>query len=142
MIQREGTWVTWMADTSFLPARATTLITSEIEGIIMKNRQIFHRHPVSTTLLLFYLFTSFIQGDIELFFAGLLAAAGAFGLEFMFYVTGAIGMRRRRAGISAGRNMYDGGNKTSKAYELHIASGAQQRDSLSSMKIITIQRRV
>lgn len=108
----------------------------------MKNRQIFHRHPVSITMLLFYLFTSFIQGNIELFFAGLLAAAGAFGLEFMFYVTGAIEMRCRRIGMYAGRDKYNGGNKASKADELHIAAGAQQRGSLSGMKIITIQRRV
>lgn len=108
----------------------------------MKNRQIFHRHPVSTTLLLFYIFTSFIQGNIELFFAGLLAAAGAFGMEFMFFVTGAIGMRRRSAGMSADRVKYNGSNKASEADELHISAGAQQRGSLSGMKIITIQRRV
>ena len=87
-----------------------------------------------------YLFTSFIQGNIELFFAGLLAAAGAFGGEFMFYVTGAIKMRRRRAGMSAGREKFNDSNKVSNADELHIAAGAQQRGSLSGMKIITIQR--
>lgn len=66
-----------------------------------KNLQYFLQHPISSSLLLLYLIISVIQGNLELFLAGVLAAAGAYGLEFMFHVTGAIGMRPGRGGCPA-----------------------------------------
>lgn len=67
---------------------------------------------------------------------------GAFGLEFMFYVTGAIEMRCRRTGMSTSRNVHDDSeNKAVEAKTLIEGAGALGRDSFSDTKIITIRRR-
>lgn len=112
----------------------------------MKYRQLFHHHPVSSTLLAFYLFTSLLQGNMGLFLAGLLAAAGAFGLETIFHVTGAIGTRRSRAVLSAGRDVHGRESRLQTTGNPGIgglcpAAGTIEPGDLSGARLITIRRR-
>lgn len=55
-------------------------------------------HPFSTVLFAIYFVTSVLQGSIELFLIGFLAASAAYVLELLFYVTGMIRTGRNCAG--------------------------------------------
>ena len=55
-------------------------------------------HPFSTVLFAIYFVTSVLQGSIELFLVGFLAASAAYVLELLFYVTGMIRTGRNCAG--------------------------------------------
>ena len=55
-------------------------------------------HPFSTVLFAIYFVTSVLQGSIELFLVGFLAASAAYVLELLFYVTGMIRTGRHCAG--------------------------------------------
>ena len=54
--------------------------------------------PFSTVLLVIYIVSSVLQGSLELFLAGFLAASSAYVLELLFYVTGMIRTGRNCAG--------------------------------------------
>lgn len=55
-----------------------------------KMKNTMKQHPFSTVLFAIYFVTSILQGSLELFLAGFLAAAGAFILELLFCATGMI----------------------------------------------------
>ena len=55
-------------------------------------------HPFSTVLFAIYFVTSVLQGSIELFLIGFLAASAAYVLELLFYVTGMIRTGRNCVG--------------------------------------------
>ena len=55
-------------------------------------------HPFSTVLFVIYIVTSVLQGSVELFLVGFLAASAAYVLELLFYVTGMIRIGRHCAG--------------------------------------------
>ena len=55
-------------------------------------------HPFSTVLFVIYIVTSGLQGSLELFLVGSLAASAAYVVEFLYYVTGMIRTGRNCAG--------------------------------------------
>ena len=63
-----------------------------------KMKNTMKMHPFSTVLFAIYFATSVLQGSIELFLVGFLAASAAYVLEFLFYVTGMIRTGRNCAG--------------------------------------------
>ena len=60
--------------------------------MIMKSKmkKTVKQHPFSTVLFVIYFAISMLQGSLELFLAGFLAAAGAYVLELLFCATGMI----------------------------------------------------
>ena len=63
-----------------------------------KMKNTMKMHPFSTVLFVIYFATSILQGSIELFLVGFLAASAACVLELLFYVTGMIRTGRNCAG--------------------------------------------
>lgn len=63
-----------------------------------KMKETVKLHPFSTVLFVIYFVTSVLQGSIELFLVGFLAASAAYVLELLFYVTGMIRTGRNCAG--------------------------------------------
>lgn len=63
-----------------------------------KMRNKMKLHPFSTVLFVIYIVSSVLQGSVELFLAGFLAASSAYVLELLFYVTGMIRTGRNCAG--------------------------------------------
>lgn len=68
--------------------------------MIMKSKMknTVKQHPFSTVLFVIYFVTSILQGSLELFLAGFLAAFGAYVLELLFCATGMIRIGRNCAG--------------------------------------------
>ena len=70
----------------------------DMKSKMTKMKSIVKLHPFSTVLLVIYIVSSVLQGSLELFLAGFLAASSAYVLELLFYVTGMIRTGRNCAG--------------------------------------------
>ena len=62
-------------------------------------------HPISTVLLVSYLFISILHGTLELFLVGFLASSAAYVLELLFCETGMIRTGRYCAGRPRATNL-------------------------------------
>ncbi len=63
-------------------------------------KNVVKMHPASTAMAFLYTIIFIVQGNTEVFLAGIAAASGACILEFLFLATGAIRVRRGRVRIA------------------------------------------